>query len=178
MATISMARKAIVLAGCAVLAACQGDVEEEPQSAPPVGAAVLPPIEVAEGDGLPDELPAGLVWETNDSDPTFASPNAKRGGTFRTSMLAFPLTIRRVGPDSNGSFAGPLRYNQLGPVSFHPNTRRPIPSLATHWAYGPDGRSLYYRLNPNARWSDGVPVTADDYVFALRFMRSKQIVAP
>ena len=71
-----------------------------------------------------------------------------------------------------------MRYNQLGPVSYHPNTRRPIPSLATHWAFGPDGRSIYYRLNPNARWSDGVPVTAGDFVYAVRFMRSKEIVAP
>ena len=101
-----------------------------------------------------------------------------RGGTFRTWMLAFPLTLRRVGPDSNGAFAGFLRYNQLGPVTYHPNTRRPIPSLATHWAYGADGRSIYYRINPRARWSDGVPVTADDFVFAVQFMRSKEIVAP
>ena len=178
MATTSMARKGMVLAGLVVLAACQGEVDDETQSAAASRAAALPPIEVAEGDGLPDELPAGLVWETNDADPTFASPDAKRGGTFRTSMLSFPLTIRRVGPDSNGSFAGPLRYNQLSLVSYHPNTRRPIPSLATHWAYGPDGRSLYYRLNPKARWSDGVPVTADDFVFAVQFMRSKEIVAP
>ena len=177
MAKTSMVCKGIAIMGLCALAACQGEVDET-QSETASSAAVLPPIEVAEGDGLPDELPAGLVWETNDTDPTFASPDAKRGGTFRTSMLSFPLTIRRVGPDSNGSFAGPLRYNQLGPVTYHPNTRRPIPSLATHWAYGPDGRSLYYRLNPKARWSDGAPVTADDYIFAVKFMRSKQIVAP
>ncbi len=138
----------------------------------------LPPIEVREGDGLPQTLPANLVWETNESDPVFASSKARPGGTFRTWMLGFPLTLRRVGPDSNGAFAGYLRYNQLGPVGYHPITRRPIPSLATHWAYGADGRSIYYRLNPRARWSDGVPVTADDFVFALQFMRSKVIVAP
>lgn len=93
-------------------------------------------------------------------------------------MTAFPLTLRLVGPDSNGSFAGYLRYNAFGPVSFHPATRRAIPSLATHWAFGDDGRSIYYRINPNARWSDGEPVTSDDFVFAVQFMRSEQIVAP
>ena len=62
---------------------------------------------------------------TNDSDPEFAAPEAKRGGTFRTSMPSFPLTLRRVGPDSNGGFAGYLRYNQLGAgrvASKHPPT--------------------------------------------------------
>ncbi len=146
--------------------------------APPETAIELPPIDVMEGDGLPDTLPEDLVWVTNDEDPLFASPDAKRGGTFRTSILGFPLTLRRVGPDSNGSFAGFLRPNQFGPVALHPVTRRAIPALATHWAFGADGRSIYYRLNPKARWSDGVPVTADDFVFAVQFMRAKEIVAP
>ena len=168
----------IVLAGCALFMAACGSETTQPDDEPAASVIELPPIEVREGDGLPATLPPDLVWETNEGDPVFASPEARRGGTFRTSMLSFPLTLRRVGPDSNGAFAGYLRYNQLGPVSYHPNTRRPIPSLATHWAYGADGRSIYYRLNPRARWSDGVPVTADDYVFAVRFLRSKVIVAP
>ena len=168
----------IALAGCAAFMAACGTETTPPDDGPAASAIELPPIEVREGDGLPQTLPPDLAWETNESDPVFASSKARRGGTFRTWMLGFPLTLRRVGPDSNGAFAGYLRYNQLGPVSYHPITRRPIPSLATHWAYGADGRSIYYRLNPRARWSDGVPVTADDFVFALQFMRSKVIVAP
>ncbi len=170
-----------MLACCAVLvSSCGTDtVQTEDSTAVEAPRRVeLPPIEVREGDGLPATLPTDLVWETNEEDPVFASSEALRGGTFRSWMLAFPLTLRRVGPDSNGAFAGYLRYNQLGPVTYHPNTRRPIPSLATHWAYGADGRSIYYRINPRARWSDGVPVTADDFVFAVQFMRSKHIVAP
>ena len=173
----------IASAGCLVIAGCglETNVYEElgePTSATVELRAEMSPIHVREGDGLPDELPTNLVWETNEDDPAFASTNAKRGGTYRTYIDGFPLTLRRVGPDSNGSFAGYLRPNQFGPVALHPNTRRAIPALATHWAFGEDGRSIYYRLNPNARWSDGVPVTAGDFVFAVQFMRSKEIVAP
>jgi len=167
----------IVVAGCGV----ETHVYEDPGEPAPPAAEVgveLPPIEVREGDGLPDELPTDLVWETNEDDPVFASASAKRGGTFRTYITGFPLTLRRVGPDSNGSFSGFLRPNHFGPVALHPDTRRAIPALATHWAFGDDGRSIYYRLSPTARWSDGVPVTAGDFVFAVRFMRSEQIVAP
>lgn len=123
-------------------------------------------------------LPADLVWETNNDDPVFASPDAQRGGRFRTFITSFPLTLRLVGPDSNGGFAGFLRDNQLSLTNIHPDTLRPIPELATHWAFDADGRTVYYRLDPEARWSDGVPVTADDYVFALQFMRSPHIIAP
>ncbi len=178
---VSVSLLGVALAGhVLLLSSCDsGTGEGEPPAVvEPPAAVELPPIELRPGDGLPATLPADLVWQTNEDDPMFASTEARRGGTFRTSMLAFPLTLRRVGPDSNGAFAGFLRYNQLSPVTYHPNTRRPIPSLATHWAFGADGRSIYYRLNPRARWSDGVPVTADDFVFALQFMRSKVIVAP
>ncbi|MBW2939161.1 extracellular solute-binding protein [Zhongshania aquimaris] len=127
---------------------------------------------------LPEKLPADLVWQTNHSDPVFADPNAQRGGRFRTFVSTFPLTLRLVGPDSNGSFAGYMRANNLSLVGIHPNTLKPIPELATEWAFGTDGHSIYFRLDPEARWSDGTPVTADDYVFGLEFMRSKFILAP
>ncbi|CAA0089162.1 Oligopeptide-binding protein AppA [Zhongshania aliphaticivorans] len=127
---------------------------------------------------LPKELPKDLVWQTNNSDPIFADPNAERGGRFRQFVTTFPLTLRLVGPDSNGSFASYMRANNLSLVGIHPNTLKPIPELATHWAFGSDGHSIYFRLDPDARWSDGRPVTADDYVFGLDFMRSKYILAP
>ncbi|TBR22274.1 ABC transporter substrate-binding protein, partial [bacterium] len=123
-------------------------------------------------------LPAGVKWETNDSDPVFADPKAQKGGTLRHYELSFPLTFRTVGPDSNDSFRPYLLGNQMSLTYFHPNTRRPVPGLATHWAYGDDNKTVYFKLNPKAVWSDGVPVTAMDFAFTLEMMRSKHIVAP
>lgn len=124
------------------------------------------------------KLPENLQWQTNDSDPIFANPNAKRGGRFRTFMMSFPATLRMVGPDSNGAFSGFLRSNAMTLIGQHPNTLNPIPGLAKQWAFDADGKTIYFKLDPNARWSDGIPVTADDYVFTLEFMRSKFIVDP
>ena len=126
----------------------------------------------------PTTLPTDLVWQSNDSDPTFAAPNAKRGGRFRTFTTGFPLTLRLSGPDANNTFAGYLRSNALSLVGIHPDTLNPIPELATHWAFDADGKTVYFKLDPDARWSDGVPVTADDYLFTLEFMRSPHIVDP
>ncbi|MET0379774.1 MAG: extracellular solute-binding protein [Spongiibacteraceae bacterium] len=126
----------------------------------------------------PPTLPANLNWQTNDTDPAFADPNAKRGGRFRTYTPGFPLTLRQIGPDANNTFANYLRANSLSLVSIHPNTLNPIPELATHWAFDPDGKTVYFRLDPDARWSDGAPVTADDYLFTMEFMRSKFILDP
>lgn len=125
-----------------------------------------------------EPLPADLNWQTNDSDPIFADPNAKRGGVYREYIPSFPLTLRLVGPDSNGAFAGYTRALALSLLDVHPNTLNPIPALATHWALGYDGKTAYFKLDPDARWSDGKAVTADDFVYTLEFMRAKEIVSP
>ncbi|MBX2809264.1 MAG: extracellular solute-binding protein [Cellvibrionaceae bacterium] len=123
-------------------------------------------------------LPADLQWQSNEAEPILGSPQAQPGGRFSLPIASYPLTFRTVGPDANASFRNAILDNQLAPVTYHPLTDKIIPQLATHWAYGDDGRTVFYKLNPRARWSDGVPVTADDYVFALAFMRSEHIVAP
>lgn len=138
-----------------------------------MAAAVLPaPMAPREA------LPEGIVWLTNDSDPVFASPKAQRGGTLHLPLSSFPLTFRVVGPDSNTAFRSAILGNQLSLTGLHPNTMAIIPELATHWAFGDDKKSMYVKLNPEARWSDGVPVTADDVAYTLDFMRSPHIVAP
>ncbi len=124
------------------------------------------------------ELPADIEWLTNDSDPVFASPEAQKGGTFHETILSFPLTFRVIGPDSNSSFRSAILDNQLGLIGIHPNTENIIPEIATHWAFGKDKKTMFFRLNPKARWSDGPPVTAKDFAYTLEFMRSKHIIAP
>lgn len=156
--------------------ACSQDSQETTAEEPKIEGDTVyvenPPIYPSE------PLPEGLVWETNNDDPIYASPDAKPGGIFSTFMLAFPMNLRLVGPDSNSSFVGYLRANQLSLTGLHPNTHKPIPQLATHWAYDKDEKTVYYKLDPEARWSDGKPVVADDYLFTLEFMRSKFIVDP
>ena len=44
---------------------------------------------------------------------------------------------------------------------------RPIPGMAESWTTSPDGLTWTFKLR-EAQWSDGTPVTADDFVFAWR----------
>ena len=134
----------VVLLGLiALLAGCS------PGSETTVGEAVVAPCE-----GLTpyprETLPEGIEWLSNDRDPVFASPDAVKGGTFHEALLTFPLTFRVVGPDSNSSFRGAILGNQLGLIGIHPNTENIIPELATHWAYGADKKTMYFRLDPEA----------------------------
>ncbi|MEK6275755.1 MAG: ABC transporter substrate-binding protein [Actinomycetota bacterium] len=48
-----------------------------------------------------------------------------------------------------------------------------VPDLATELTVSADGRTYCFRLGPAARWSDGVPVTADDFVYGWRRTREE-----
>lgn len=49
-----------------------------------------------------------------------------------------------------------------------PRTHRPAPGVAESWEVSPDGKRYTFRLRENARWTDGRPVTASDFVHAFR----------
>ncbi len=118
-------------------------------------------------DGLPTTVPKDIAWETNNNDPLIGSEKAIRGSTHHVALLAYPLTLRVMGPNSNDYFAN---WNQQFTVAFtlvqrHPVTDKFIPMMATHWSVQSDQKTVYFKLDKDARFSDGHPITADDYVF-------------
>lgn len=125
-----------------------------------------------------DALPQELTWLSNNAEPLFASVDAKRGGTLRTFIQSFPQTLRSVGPDANSGLRHYFMDGAPKLVQRHPNTGKWIPQLATDWAFDSDNRTVYFKLDPNAKWSDGEQITADDYLFMLKYYRSKDIVDP
>ena len=63
-------------------------------------------------------------------------------------------------------------------LSQHPTSLEYIPALATHWQVLPDKMTLRFRLDPNARFSDGMPVTADDVVATWKLLTDKTVQDP
>jgi oligopeptide transport system substrate-binding protein len=45
-------------------------------------------------------------------------------------------------------------------------TLKPAPGVAESWELSPDGTVYTFKLRANARWSDGRPVTAEDFVYS------------
>jgi peptide/nickel transport system substrate-binding protein len=60
---------------------------------------------------------------------------------------------------------------RLHPPSFSPH-------LATSWEWSEDRLQLVFHLARNARWSDGVPVTADDVVYSWATQVSDEVAWP
>lgn len=129
--------------------------------------------------GIPAEVPADLVWENGMDQPEIGDPAAKKGGAFRRFIPTFPPTIRPFGENSNNSFRGDLYdYIDMPMVSLHPQTMEMIPGIAKEWATSQDGRTIYFRIDPEARYSDGVPVRARDFLVSVYLRVSDNIVNP
>ena len=121
----------------------------------------------------PADLPKDLVWHDGSEQKEFADPGAVRGGVLRQFVTSTPPTLRRVGPNANNGFRGELYdNNDFGLLGSHPNTDETIPGLALSWAMSADGMTAYFRLDPQAKFTDGQPITADDYFYAFYFHRS------
>ena len=127
----------------------------------------------------PSDLPTDLTWMDGSELKIFSSPDAVQGGTFQEYTGDFPRTLRFVGPDANGSFRRHIHdRNTMLLTKPYPNGDGDYPGLAKSWAIGEDGRTVYFKLDPDARYSDGKPVKVTDYFFHMYFMRSPHITAP
>jgi microcin C transport system substrate-binding protein len=118
----------------------------------------------------------GEGWETNTDFDLIGDPRAVKGGTYRSWMLSFPGTLRMAGPEWNTviNYAiNSLVYETL--LTLHPVTLQYMPALASHWQISPDRLTYRFRLDPNARFSDGTPVTADDVVASWAFHTDKSL---
>jgi oligopeptide transport system substrate-binding protein len=58
-----------------------------------------------------------------------------------------------------------------------PKTLKPTPGVATHWEVSEDGKTYVFHLRPDAKWSNGDPVTAEDFVFSFRRILSPKLAA-
>ncbi len=55
-----------------------------------------------------------------------------------------------------------------GLVEYHPKDMSPIPAIAERWEISTNQDEFIFYLRKNAKWSDGTPITAKDFVYSSR----------
>ena len=53
-------------------------------------------------------------------------------------------------------------------TTYDPQTAEPIPCIATSWEHNADASVWTFHLRPEATWTDGNPLTAEDFVYSWR----------
>ncbi len=115
-----------------------------------------------------------------------------RGGIAATILLGLPLITFLWGrptplPPADFSFVLPKENATIDPAlatsisdgwivlalfegltRLDPRTLEPEPAAAEGWTVSNDGRTYTFRIRADAKWSDGAPVTAHDFLYAWR----------
>ena len=112
---------------------------------------------VAPDEALPEDFAPGdtaiTVWR---AEPQTITPFVSRDAY--ASRIARDVLEQLVWTDTDS-----LKY---------------VPGLAKSWDISDDGLTITYHLFENAKFSDGVPVTADDVVFSYDLVMNPEIDAP
>jgi len=133
----------------------EGDLKQ----ATPVKGSAATPVPAVKGSAatpVPDA--------TKESAPAM---QIKRGGIVPMHAYAAPTTARPL-IEATYSHIHMLSPYFNGLLIYDPETADTDDltcDLCTSWDVSADGTVFTYRLHPEARWSDGVPVTSEDVVF-------------
>ena len=108
---------------------------------------------------------------------SMAGCNGKgEGSLFKYDISADPLNLDPQSAEDYNSllvihniFEGLLTYTEDGKLT---------EGVATDWNVSDDGLEYTFTLRQDAAWSNGSPVTADDFVFAFRRLFSSDTNAP
>jgi len=78
----------------------------------------------------------------------------------------------------SNSYEGFASNGVYEPLAWIDADAKPHPAGADSWETSADGLTWTFHLRKSARWSDGTPVTADDWVYSFRRMVDPQVANP
>ncbi|QLE79510.1 peptide ABC transporter substrate-binding protein [Francisella sp. Scap27] len=111
-------------------------------------------------------LIAGCSNDSNSSDDAYSGQLTKDNNQLVVNIgTDMPSIDPQQSSDNSSSrviediFEGLVDYNQKSEV---------IPTGASSWDISEDGRTYTFHLRENAKWTNGDPVTAEDYVYSYR----------
>ncbi len=103
---------------------------------------------------------------------------ARFGGTMTYAMSADPLNINMFASAGN-TIDGQIASAILDPlVIYSPEAGGYIGKLLESWEMTEDGKEWTMHVRPGMKWHDGQPITAEDVVFTLEYLRSPDIDIP
>jgi peptide/nickel transport system substrate-binding protein len=152
------------------LAACGPAPQATPTSAPAAATSAAPASIVTAVTAQPTT--AGAPGVPPPTTSTAAQP--KQGGRvilgdFSDAKTLNPVTVTDVGSDVVTSRI----YATL--LSVDAKTSEVVPNLAEKFEFSADGKTVSFQLRDGLKFSDGSPLTGDDYKFsAMALLRSKK----
>jgi len=105
---------------------------------------------------------------------SYVNPDAPKGGTLNKAASGGfdsfnPFIVQGEPPNGLTDFGGILWDTMMQQGPDESSVSHPL--IAKDFKYPADYSSATYRLNPNARWHDGTPITAEDVKFSMETLK-------
>lgn len=114
--------------------------------------------------GLPPVQDIPIAPETTGEVDPIAGQGAIHGGVLNRWGGPFPKTLNSWLENwATVAEINSLMFHSL--VDLHSTADRPVGDLATEWQRSPDGKTFTFSIHPDAQWSDGHTITAEDIQF-------------
>lgn len=121
-------------------------------------------------------IAAAAFWQSDITTKYYSTPVAAEGGVYTEGVVGSIDNINPIFASSPAEraasrliFAGLLTYDDKGDL---------VGELASHWKTEDGGRIYTVTLKQNAKWEDGVPLTADDVVFTFAAIKNADTKSP
>lgn len=140
-----------------VLAACSGKKGENPTAsgAPPAASA-----ELLEDRYVVEDIEPGTY-----------------GGKIILALLDDPRTFNEpLASDASSSYVTGLFTGSL--TDYDSYKQEEIPGMAKSWEYNKETREWTFHLRRGMKWSDGHPITSDDFLFYVEVVRHPDVASP
>lgn len=121
-----------------------------------------------------------LIDEAAETQPfegyDYVNPDAPKGGTLNSAVTGTfdsfnPFVVRGTPAAGLTTFGGLLWDTLMQQSLAEPSTSHPL--IAEAFKYPDDFSSATYRINAQARWHDGEPITAEDVVWSLEQLKEQ-----
>ena len=123
------------------------------------------------------DLLAGLIFGLSAAALTVAAADpATAAGVLRRVSQVDPETLDPQ--KSSGGFEQAIEMDLLEGLTSYDADARPVPGVAERWETSADGLTWTFHLRNDAKWSDGTPVTADDFVAAFQRLVDPATASP
>lgn len=167
----------LLLSGALVLASCAQPAAQAPTTGGEQAAATEAPTEAAtpEATVASQEAVTSTVAESQaaqstqlqgvsvTSDEDVITPRAHYGGEYRDVSTSDAVSFHPYLTTDTASSGYQAMVYTGGLLRLDENTLEYIPNMAESYTISEDGLTFTFKLRQDMKWSDGAPITAQDY---------------
>jgi peptide/nickel transport system substrate-binding protein len=179
LATLALIVVALVVAACGAPSEAPAAADAPAAEAPATGAdeaeATAVPEEegddqavvkevVEQSDAAQSQMAEGGITVTSDEDVT--TPRDQLGGEYRSTSTSDIVNFHPYLTTDSASSGAQANVYDAGLLRLDENTLQYIPNMAESYSVSEDGLTYTFKLRENITWSDGAPLTANDFAWA------------